>query len=142
MFFLVSTAISVIALIGTLIGVWYTRKQVVFIRSEKETRERDEKETAEWSARATGVVLKLLALMPRSTANGPIYRRIVEDGELSALIETYLVHWDIGRNKVEARTLGPDMLRMPVVRNTIERVEKQFDRVKEENPDLAAKALL
>ena len=129
---------TVIASIAAFYAFW----QVRLLREDKARLVQEEKEAAEWSARANEVVQRLMAFIPRQTPNGPLYRRVIEENDLVGLLQTYLVSYDIGRNYVEARTLTPELLRLPIVRQTIKRLEEKFDTLRRESPDVARLASL
>lgn len=143
-----NTILGSVALLVAIVAAHYTRTQVILIRSERKRRELDAQELIEWSARANEVQQRLLPLMLRwnyggdGTAAGPLYPMIINEPALRGLIEAHLVCFDIGRNRAEARTLTPELLRLPLVRNTIQRVEERFASARKESPTVAAKASL
>jgi hypothetical protein len=144
---LLNTVIASVALVIGLTAAYYGRKQVVLITQERSRRQREEQELAAWSNRADKAIAHLLSIIPRwltggpGVASRPLYPMIFPDKTLRRSIETYLVLNDMGRNMVQARTLTPELLRLPAVQETITRVEDRLATVRIESPELAGFAL-
>jgi hypothetical protein len=145
---LFNSIIALVALIVAVFASWYTRKQVVLINEERARRDSERTEVFKWSARATDVQQYLMKFILKigngfnGSSSGPIYPHVINDGSLRALIETHLVMVDIGHNLLAAHQLTPEVLSLPVVRDTIKRVEKRFAEVRRDSPQLARSAFL
>lgn len=139
---ILNPAISIVALAIATFAALYTRQQVLFLREEKRLREQLYAEDVEWSSRANAVVQKLIGLMPLQSERGPVYPKVIDESNLRGLIESHLVSFDLGRNRVEARTLTPELLRRPLLRDTIQQLEERFSVIRKESPDIALKASL
>ena len=145
---LVNTVIASAALAVGLAAAYFARRQVVLITQERLRRQQEDRELAAWSNRADQVIARLMTIIPLllyggdGLPSGPLYPMIITEPELRRSIETHLVFRDMGRNLVQARTLPPDLLRLPAVQVTITRVEASFASIRAENPSLAVKASL
>ena len=139
---IVNPALSILAIAISTFAALYTRQQVLFLREEKRLREQLYAQDVEWSARANAVVQKLIHLRPLQSERGPVYPKVIDESGLRGLIESHLVSFDIGRNRVEARTLTPELLRRPLLRDTIQQLEERFSVIRKESPDIALKASL
>jgi hypothetical protein len=144
----VNSVIALVALLVAIFASWYTRKQVVLIKEERTKRDGERQEMIEWSIRATGVQQHLMKFILKfsnglnGASMGPLYPTIINDESLRGLVEAHLVTVDLGRNRLEAHQLNSDILSMPVVRETIQKVEQRFEEVRRDAPQLARQASL
>ena len=137
----VNTALALLALILATFSVFYAWKQVDLIRSEQRARQQAERENNEWADRADHLKRLLVPLVPRwsngnnGLPNGPLYPMVFVEPDLRNSIETYLINRN--QDRAQPRHLTPDLLARPVVREVIERVEREIENVRRNNAVLA-----
>lgn len=80
--------------------------------------------------------------LPRTLVEGPAgFVTLVPDKEMRDRIEVHLIRPkpNYSTTKLEARTLGPEQLRGPIVRRTIQDVLDCVDTLRREKPEIAAR---
>jgi hypothetical protein len=126
----ISLLLSIIAIVISVRAFRYTKRQTEIMESQESRKQREDQSMVEWAAKFDEAASAVVTIVPRSIfgTGTPGYPSIFPDGELRTRIEAYLIDADFGRNRFTARQANPEQLRMPIVRQTIQRV---LDRVKE-----------
>jgi hypothetical protein len=149
----VVTIISVLALLGTLVGVYYARGQ---LREARRVREEDakalarqheaEREGSEWANRYERLVSQLTKLTPTLTVQPPgvpatlLYPSIFPDPKFREALQTYIVQLNASQTEFLRRTNPrPDELRLTNLRETIKRAEQCMIEFQKQNPKIDLK---
>lgn len=145
------TIISVLALLGTLVGVYYARDQLQEAKRVREENaaaiarqhqaESEESEWAEKHERLASQLLKLrspgLTIEPPGLTATTLYPSIFPDVNLREAMETYIVGLHAsGTQFVRRQAPRPDELRLAVVRETIRNAEKCMAEFQKQNPKI------
>jgi len=147
------TIISVLALLGTLAGVYYARSQ---LREAKRVREENaaaiarqhqaESEESEWANRYERLVSQLTQITPTMTVQPDgvpatqLYPSIFPDAKVREALQTYIVELNASQTKFLRRsTPRPDELRLTNLRETIKRAEQCMAEFQRQNPKIDLK---
>ncbi len=150
---MVVTMISVLALLGTLVGVYYARGQ---LREARRVREEDaealarqheaEREESEWANRYERLVSQLMQINPLLTVQPPgvpatrLYPSIFPDAKFREALQTYIVQLNASQTEFLRRTNPrPDELRLTNLRETIKRAEQCMIEFQKQNPKIDLK---
>jgi hypothetical protein len=141
----ISLILSVVAILISLKAERDTRRQTVLMEQQESRRQSEEKSTAEWAKKFDEAVGAVRAIgpkmlpprLPERDYSGQAYPTVFSDVALRQRIETYLIDADPGRNRFSARQASSDLLRMPLVQQTIQEVLTRVKRLKETEPDTA-----
>ena len=123
-------AVSVGLGVLTLIGVYYTKKQVDLIRQDSETK----KKWAAKHAEAFALVAKTNRWILFNSANQLGYNVVFSDPALLQLMETYLVDMNPRLNTLTARVLDGDHYCYPIVQQTIQKTIDAVEQFKKDHP--------
>jgi hypothetical protein len=146
----VVTIISVLALLGTLVGVCYARGQ---LREARRVREADaealarqheaEREESEWANRYERLVSQVTKITPTLTvqpAGVPatlLYPSIFPDAKFREALQAYIVQLNASQTEFLRRTNPrPDELRLTNLRETIKRAEQCMAEFQRQNPKI------
>jgi len=146
----VVTIISVLALLGTLVGVYYARSQ---LREARRIREENaealarqheaEREESEWANRYERLVSQLTKINPLLTVQPPgvpatrLYPSIFPDAKIREALQTYIVQLNASQTGFLRRTNPrPDELRLTNLRETIKRAEQCMAEFQRQNPKI------
>jgi len=146
----VVTIISVLALLGTLVGVYYARGQ---LREARKVREENaeafarqheaESEESEWANRHERLVSQLTKITPTLTVQPPgvpatlLYPSIFPDAKFREALQTYIVQLNASQTEFLRRTNPrPDELRLTNLRETIKRAEQYMAEFQRQNPKI------
>ena len=105
---------------------------------------RRKREDEEWATKHTTALSALCRALPRTLKEGPSgFDALIPDRAVRNRIEFYLIEASssYSSQKVKARTLSAELLRTPVVRQTIQDVLDSVETLKRENPDAAQRLL-
>ncbi len=128
-------ALGLLVGILTLIGVYYTKKQVDLLRE-------DSREKKLWStkhAEAVSLVIKTHNWITMNGAQTIAYSHVFNDPAIRQWVETYIVHMDWPRSTMTPRVLEADQFALPIVQDTIKNAIETVQRFKRDHPADAAK---
>jgi Na+-transporting methylmalonyl-CoA/oxaloacetate decarboxylase gamma subunit len=138
---IVSVVLSVLAILISLRAERHTRRQTELIEQDQEEKKREKAETAEWAPKCEQAVDACVRLYPQTfdarRAYGRVFPLVFDDLNLCRRIESYLIEADLGKNTSRARQIGPDQLRLPQVRQTIDDVLDRVKKFREAEPEYA-----
>jgi hypothetical protein len=146
----VVTIISVLALLGTLVGVYYARGQ---LREARRVREEDakalarqheaEREESEWANRYERLVSQLtkitltMTVQPTGVPATQLYPSIFPDAKFREALQTYIVQLNASQTEFLRRpNPRPDELRLTNLRETIKRAEQCMAEFQRQNPKI------
>lgn len=147
---MVVTIISVLALLGTLVGVYYARGQ---LREARRVREENaealarqheaEREESEWANRYERLVSQLTKITPTLTVQPPgvpatpLYPSIFPDAKFREELQTYIIQLNASHTEFLRRSNPrPDELRLTNLRETIKRAEQYMAEFQRQNPKI------
>lgn len=150
---MVVTIISLLALLGTLVGVYYARGQ---LREAKRVREEDaralarqheaEREELEWADRYERLVSQITKITPTMTVQPTgvpatqLYPSIFPDARIREALQTYIVEMNDSTTQFLRRpNPRPDELRLTNLRETIKRAEECMAEFQKRNPKIDLK---
>ena len=145
---MVVTIISVLALLGTLVGVYYARGQ---LREAKRVREENaaaiarqhqaEREESEWANRYERLVSQITKISPTMTVQPTgvpatqLYPSIFPDAKIREALQTYIVQSN-GSQFLRRNNPRPDELRLTNLRETIKKAEQYMAEFQKQNPKI------
>ena len=141
---LFSLFLSIVAILVSGWALRYTRRQAEYAKrqtdlmEEQEARKkREDASTEEWTRKfdeAVGEVMKIAPKLFPNNSLGSVYWYVFSEPERRR-IETYLINAERARNHYTARQTSGEILRMPIVRQTIQEVLDKAKQFKETDPN-------
>jgi hypothetical protein len=126
--------LSLIVGVLTLLGIYYTKKQVDLLTEESQ----DKKTWAAKHAEARSLVLQTDKWVALKTGQTSGYQRVFADYPFRLLVETYIVEVDQVRNRVIPRSLEVEQFLLPTVQEVIQKTIDTVERFKREHPEDSA----
>lgn len=137
----ISLALSVFALLISTASVYYTRRQAADAKREEVDRMNEDAELARWMSQYDAAVRQVLIIaenfFSNQDASNMSYPAIFPDSDLQRRIEMYLIDADWVRPRFQTRQVTIDLLRTPIVQQTIRNVLDCTKRFKENHPHSA-----
>lgn len=142
---IISIVLSVVAI---LLGGWallyskrqagYAKRQTDLMEEQDARKRREDADTEEWAPKFDEAVRQLMKVATRifNNSNGPVYPYVFQDPSQRQRIETYLIiQPDPGRLHYIPRQTSTELLRLSIVRQTIQEVLDKIQKFKETDPN-------
>jgi hypothetical protein len=116
----------------------YAKRQTDLLEEQDVRKKREDADTEKWVPKFDEAVRQLMNIAPRifANSNGPVYPYVFQDPSQRQRIETYLIiQPDRGRLHYIPRQASTELLRLPIVQQTIREVLDKLQEFKATDPN-------
>jgi hypothetical protein len=135
-------ALTIISSIAAVAAIWYARKQTLLSQTLAARQDEQQREVFDWQRRHEQVALILSRIRPQMLVQsddrhqGALWPTICPDNRLREQAETYVVEPIDNNMRLAPRKPTELELRSPQLRETVDKMIKMLEGLREKRPDL------